>query len=387
MDDLSLQKKLGLLHIIKNDFINRSDYDFSARALGLYNGKKKIIILLKFNVLVEKKDKDKKDQQLERIWNQCLKKQRLPEDISIISVILNNYFIILADYFVLDMVIDVLTETADLFTEGYKIGIGDPFEKPEYLSISYREAHEAIFHCRPDQTINSYYAEPKKNTGNLICLEEFNREIIDALESRKFDDVPDIVKDFFTKIQNCETDHALNLCFYSINAVLEYFGIDKFAQFKIKYRFDLFGPSEKEVMHAIKATYMDNMVRILDIIKNMKGSPAEYVIQKMQEIVSSSYFKQDLSLFDISRKLHISYGYLSKLIKQRMGFSFVSYLTSIRMSNAKKLLCDGGMKVYEVAKAVGFNSSGYFITSFKKYYGASPNDFREGSTKQTGGPN
>ena len=373
IEDLLFQKKIELIHIVKNDFVNRSDFISSAQLLGLFDEKKKIIILLQYKV----GDKDKSDERFERIWNQCLGKYRFPKGISIISAIFDNNFIILADYAALDIVIDVLTETADLITGSYKIGIGDPFEKAEYLPISYREAYEAILHCRPDQTINTFCEETKEDAEQLKQLTEFNSKIIDALENGKSQDMPYIVSDFFTIIIKCEPDQAFNFCLSSINSVIEYFGIDNYEQFKIKYRFDLIGPSVKEIIYAIRATYMDNIVRIMDIIDNMKGSPAEYVIKQVQEIVLNSYSKQDLSLFEISRNLHISYGYLSKLVKQKMGVSFVHYLTSVRMSNAKKLLFDGGMKVYEIAKAVGFNSSGYFITAFKKHYGSSPSSFRE----------
>lgn len=383
MEDMRILNKSGLLHIIKNDFLNRDDFYKAAQSLGLNSGKKKIMIALLYKGVEEQAECIPKEQLIERTWNQNLKKHRLSEGASILSVLSNNHFIVLSDYSILDMTIDILTEMADLFNANYKVGIGNPFDQPEYLSISYKEALEAIYQCGLEQTINTYCVGLQEDNEDITCLAKTNRKVIDALETGKFSDVPEIVSDFFTQIHYREPDQALNMCLSSIHTILEYFGIDQFTQFKIKYRFDLVGSSVNEIIHAIKATYMDNLVRIMDIIKNMRGNPAEYVIKKMQEIVLKNYSDQDLSLLDVSNKLHISYGYLSKLIKQKMGYSFVSYLISIRMSYAKKLLCDGGMKVYEVAKAVGFSSSGYFITSFKKYYGISPSDFREGFSKES----
>lgn len=382
MDDRDTEKKSGLLHILKNDFSGFEEYGSVAPALGFGEGKKKIIVLLKCDVLAEKKETEEKHRHFEHLWYQSLKKQPLPENDVAVTLFMNNHFVILTDYSVLDMVIEALCEAADLFAERYQIGIGNPFDKPEYLSISYREAHEAILHSEPGQIINSFNTEKNEDADDLIALEEFNKNVISALENGLFSAVPGYVNDFFANLRHFEPDYAFNLCLSSIDTVLEYFGISKYTQFKIKYRFDLLGISNEEILGAIKATYTDNMVRIVEFIKNMKGNPAEYMIKKVQEMVLSGYSKQDLSLFDISKKLHISYGYLSKLIKQKMGVSFVSYLTSVRMSNAKKMLFDGGLKVYEIAKATGFNSSGYFITAFRKYYGLSPSDFREGLSSQ-----
>lgn len=132
-----------------------------------------------------------------------------------------------------------------------------------------------------------------------------------------------------------------------------------------------------ELHNAIQAIFLDNLLRISDIIKNIKVNPAEYIIKRTQEIVLAEYSNPYLSLSSIAQMLNISYGYLSKIFRYQTGSNFINYLTYIRMANAKRFLLDGSLRIYEIANAVGYSSSGYFITVFKKYYHVSPSDYRE----------
>ena len=77
--------------------------------------------------------------------------------------------------------------------------------------------------------------------------------------------------------------------------------------------------------------------------------------------------------------MEISPGYLSRLLKQETGFSFVDYLTRVRINKAVQIMSDPAVKVYEVAEAVGYQSQHYFSRAFKKVFGRPPQSFRRGA--------
>ena len=241
-------------------------------------------------------------------------------------------------------------------TESGRIGISEPFEKPEFLSIAYRSALDAIRLGLLGQRICSPPIEAAESPEMWNALIAFNHDVLSALETGRFESIPAIVEQYFSGIAPDEPDQAFNSCLYSIHHVMDHFGIDPFTQVKLKYRFDLFGGTELETMNAIKATFMHNMVRIVDYIRQMEGNPADFIIRKFREIVDSRFYQQDLTLLTISEDLHISYGYLSKLVRQKLGTCFTEYLTAVRMANARKLLHDGSMRVFEVADAAGYSS-------------------------------
>lgn len=62
--------------------------------------------------------------------------------------------------------------------------------------------------------------------------------------------------------------------------------------------------------------------------------------------------------------------------KAEFGVTFVEYLASYRVIQAKRLLTNPTMAVADVAGAVGFNDPSYFTRVFRKQEGVSPSEYR-----------
>ena len=91
-----------------------------------------------------------------------------------------------------------------------------------------------------------------------------------------------------------------------------------------------------------------------------------------------SNYQKDISLDEISRVLDLSPYYFSKLFKETVGQSFVEYLTSLRIQEAKKLLNDNRLGMKEICQKVGYRDPNYFSRIFKKCVGITPTEYREG---------
>ena len=99
-----------------------------------------------------------------------------------------------------------------------------------------------------------------------------------------------------------------------------------------------------------------------------------------QNYIDASYGKPELTLEEVAAAVQVSPGYLSRLLKRETGFSFVDYLTRVRINKAMRLMGDPAVKVYEVAAAVGYQSQHYFSRAFKRVFGRSPVEYRKGGT-------
>jgi len=88
-------------------------------------------------------------------------------------------------------------------------------------------------------------------------------------------------------------------------------------------------------------------------------------------------FNQDLNLDDVSRELHISPQYLSRLYKNETGENFIERLTSVRIEHAKKLLRLNRYSIKEVCYMSGYSDPNYFSKLFKKHVGKSPTDYQK----------
>lgn len=106
-------------------------------------------------------------------------------------------------------------------------------------------------------------------------------------------------------------------------------------------------------------------------------SDIEKRVNQAVEYIKENYPKPDLSLEEVSRFVNLSNSYLGNSIKKYKHISYINLLNQIRIENAKRLLLKADIKTYEVAFLVGFNSSQYFSSCFKKITGMTPKDFRE----------
>ncbi|TBL71409.1 helix-turn-helix domain-containing protein [Paenibacillus thalictri] len=82
---------------------------------------------------------------------------------------------------------------------------------------------------------------------------------------------------------------------------------------------------------------------------------------------------QDISLYAMADRLHVSSSYLSHLFKQEVGTPFSQYVIRRKMEHAKELLL-GGAKVYDAVLKTGFRDISYFTKVFRKIWGITPGE-------------
>jgi two-component system response regulator YesN len=102
------------------------------------------------------------------------------------------------------------------------------------------------------------------------------------------------------------------------------------------------------------------------------------LVTQAQGYIDAHYAEPTLSLESVASAAQISPGYLSRLLKLETGFSFVDYLTRVRINRAVQMMADPSVKIYEVAESVGYQSQHYFSRAFKRVFGRPPVEFRKG---------
>lgn len=86
------------------------------------------------------------------------------------------------------------------------------------------------------------------------------------------------------------------------------------------------------------------------------------------------HYMEDITLNSISEQVYLNPAYLSVMFKKKTGRSIIEYLTEVRMEEAKKLLVQTDLKMYQIAERVGYNDAAYFSNSFKKYQSMTPQE-------------
>lgn len=123
----------------------------------------------------------------------------------------------------------------------------------------------------------------------------------------------------------------------------------------------------------IKSNY-DELLK--QILYKVNSKP---IIMLITNYIESHYYENDLALDRIAKKYEVSSSYLSKLLKQEVGISFIDFLTNTRIKSAISLMKDPTIKLYEVAELIGYSNQYYFSKAFKRVIGKSPQEYRAGA--------
>lgn len=115
----------------------------------------------------------------------------------------------------------------------------------------------------------------------------------------------------------------------------------------------------------------------LDRHRDQPRDMPELLVRHAQ-IVAGRRFCEALGVAQIAEELKVTPNYLSSMFKKYTGESLTSYLTGLRLEEARRRLMEPGICVKEVAVSLGYTSSRHFARLFREKYGLSPSDYQLG---------
>lgn len=128
--------------------------------------------------------------------------------------------------------------------------------------------------------------------------------------------------------------------------------------------------------------YVPSTLPAEELVKSVAAINASHrrteddVIHRVKEYVEKK-LHENITLKDISSKLHFNRSYLGQKFKNHENMSFNEYLFIQRMERAKMLLEQTDLKIYEIANEVGYTEIDWFYKRFKSYTGVSANEYRK----------
>ena len=94
----------------------------------------------------------------------------------------------------------------------------------------------------------------------------------------------------------------------------------------------------------------------VEYMKAEKEKRSKKRIELAKKYIKENYHKQ-INLNDVAEYVELNASYFSNLFKVETGINFSDFLLDIRMENAKKLLRDPKIKVYEIGNLVGYEDA------------------------------
>ena len=90
----------------------------------------------------------------------------------------------------------------------------------------------------------------------------------------------------------------------------------------------------------------------------------------------TKHYREGVTLRQVAEDCHVNTSYLGQVFRKETGSAFTDYVNALRIQEARRLLADPTLKVYEIAEQVGFTDYHYFLKIFRKVTGKSPTDMR-----------
>lgn len=266
-----------------------------------------------------------------------------------------------------------------------KLGVGSTAPMDQ-LCESYSQAVKAVKHCKGIVShFNDLPIAPTYETGYPLEREKHLEEMVVKGDAQSA--TADAERFFQWMVENYpDHDMAIRL------KVLEFVMRAEYNVFHegggIKYHF----LDREDYLQTVLATASYDELKawflrkIADSARNVTTKAderANRTIAKARAYIDRN-FQHDLTLEEVSREVHVSPYYFSKLFKEQTGDNFINYLTLRRIETAKLLLTGGNLNIKTICSEIGYNDPNYFSRLFKRFEGITPTEYREQSAKQAG---
>ncbi|SIR31323.1 response regulator transcription factor [Halanaerobium kushneri] len=251
--------------------------------------------------------------------------------------------------------------------------------KNNYLQLSeaFVECSECLnysFRCVEGNAIYYQNLPQKTNLQTSEYIKNFVIEFDESLEYREIEKAVMLLKKIIAKIKQnyLSRNNAFNLYFKiaaSLEKNLEQEIIGQFFESNNLYQ-NIDSITNNRDLISWLQILTENLKQYIDKKKD------NHLILKAKKYLKHN-FNQEISLEHTAKEINVSSGYLSHLFKEKSGISFTEYLNQLRISEAKKLLRNKGLKIYQIADQTGYNNPYYFSRVFKKVTGISPTEYRK----------
>ena len=134
--------------------------------------------------------------------------------------------------------------------------------------------------------------------------------------------------------------------------------------------------NETNEMKELKQWFQERIRNALESVHSSKEDQTIGMVKRAEQYIQQHY-TEELTLNRVSEIVHVSPPYISKLFKEKLGMTFLEYLTRIRMEKAKQMLRETQESIRRIGCEVGYQDPNYFSRAFKKYVGVTPREYRD----------
>lgn len=84
------------------------------------------------------------------------------------------------------------------------------------------------------------------------------------------------------------------------------------------------------------------------------------------------FLRPDIHIEDVAKMLYTNRTYVTRLMRQEYGLSFIEYVNISRIQHSQGLLYSTDLTLDDIAEKSGFQSTSNYCRAFKRYIGTTP---------------
>ncbi|MFD1177507.1 response regulator [Paenibacillus puldeungensis] len=268
---------------------------------------------------------------------------------------------------------------------------GGPVSRLTELREAYQAAREALqykYICDDSGIVLS--AEASLQPIQYLAIDQgLYGRIIEQVEELQLDRLEDSIRAMFRDFQ--EKRYApeavkmnLHQCVLGIVQIVRRMDGDEQS---LRFLAPMMGwPDLNLTLREIKRLFASFAVESSRYIAELRRERQRGDIHKIRSYIETHY-QDNITLKSIASRFYMNPVYLGQLFKKHYSIYFNDFLLQLRVNEAKRLLRQTDLRVYEVAERVGFGNPDYFVTQFEKLEKVTPSEYRSRLLREgTSGP-
>lgn len=259
------------------------------------------------------------------------------------------------------------------------IYVGAPVQHVDQLYTAYSTAREAMQYkfAQPEGAI--VYEKVQSQPLQYMELEPgLRQQLMESIEEKDAARIEEAVERIFNAFREHRVapevvKTTINHCVFSVVRFIKELGGReeelKFLQFMVSCQDLNVAPA------TLKRYFRDFLLESAGRIAELTAERNRGIVHRIKCYIDS-HFCEDISLKSLGAIFYMNPTYLGQLFKKTYGVYFREYLMNLRINEAKRLLRQTDLCVYEIADRVGFSNPEYFVTQFEKIVEMTPAEYR-----------
>ncbi|MCP1102011.1 two-component system response regulator YesN [Aequitasia blattaphilus] len=264
-------------------------------------------------------------------------------------------------------------------------GVGGLKEGWSEIKYSYKEALYALEYSTllGEAGDFAFYSKDilSQEEKARIEFDEFDeRNLIAAIKNNDLKTMDSMLDVFFGKLKEARMPYYQYQTYMLeiITAVLKVAN-----SYRVEYE-SVFGEEEgyiSRILEGHSIEYIRDWLKevchkIGNLLQTGRANTGKALVLRAKQYAEVHFRESSLSVEIICEELGVSPAYFSTIFKKETKENFITYLTELRMKEAKHLLDTTEDKTYMIATKVGYTEANYFSYVFKKSVGMSPSKYR-----------